>query len=181
VKAEIAILFYALFSWRAKPHTPCDAHALTNYKRVGQVELLNTLPLACVVEIIPVHLLLQRWNEAVAWIMTGLSVYALIWMVELARSFRLRPTILTQDYVWLRYGLMFEVKAPRRLIACIRRADANDRPLAVPRKADPTHCIDFVSEVIGEGLFGVLRRLTRVALTFDDPVALERALAETSD
>lgn len=168
VTAELAILYYALFSWRAKPHIPANAQAFTNYKRIGRVDLLGVLPVACVLEIIPVHLLLERCNSAIAWTVTCLSAYAVIWVVGLARSFRLRPTFVTDHYVCLRYGLIFQLQAPWGRIACIRRAEANDIRFAVPRKSEPSHCIEFVGEMTAEGLFGFQRRLTRVAVTLDD-------------
>ena len=178
--AELAILYYAFFSWRAKPHVPVNTQAFTDYKKVGQVDLLSVLPIACVLETIPVHLLLQRWNSAAAWAVTGLSAYGLIWLVGLARSFRLRPTLIAQDYLYLRYGLIFQLKVPRSFIACSRRAVADDALFAVPRKTQPTHYIEFVREVTAEGLFGFQRSLTRVALTFDDQLAFERVLPQTS-
>lgn len=178
---ELTILYYALFSWRTKPHVPLNATAFTDYKKVGQADLLSMLPIVCVLEIIPVHLLLQWWDSAVAWTVTGLGVYALIWLVGLARSFRLRPTLIAQDYVYLRYGLIFQLQVPRALIACSRRAVADDIQFAVPRKTQPTHYIEFVREVTAEGLFGFQRRLTRVALTLDDQLAFERALSQTSE
>ena len=176
--AELAMLYYALFSWRAKRHIPANTQAFTNYKKAGQVDLLSVLPIVCVLETIPVHLLLQRWNSAVAWAATGLSAYALLWLVGLARSFRLRPTLIAQDSVCFRYGLIFQLQAPRALIACSRRAVADDTQFAVPRKTEPNHYIEFVREVTAEGLFGFQRQLTRVALTLDDQLAFERALSE---
>ncbi len=93
-------------------------------------------------------------NSTIAWAATALSVY-------------------------LRYGLMFQLQAPRALIACIRRADASDAQFAVPRRAEPSHCIEFTRELTAKGLFGFQRRLTRVALTLDDPLAFEQALASS--
>ena len=178
--AELAIVYYA-FSWWAKPHNPVNSQAFTNYAKIGRADLLSVLPIVCILEIIPIHLLLQLWNSAVAWAATGLSAYALIWLVGLARSFPLRPTLVARDYVYLRYGLIFQLHVPRPLIACSRRAVPEDSQFAVPRKTEPTHYIEFVREVTAEGLFGFRRRLTRVALTFDDQPAFERALTQTSE
>ena len=97
-----------------------------------------------------------------------------------ARSFRLRPTLIAQDYVRLRYGLIFQLTAPQSLVACCRPAVAEDRQFAVSRKTERTHYIEFVREVSADGLFGFQRRVRRVALTFDNPVAFERALRQSS-
>jgi hypothetical protein len=177
--AELTILYYAFCSWGAKPHIPANAQPFTNHKRAGRADLLALLPIVCVFEIIPVHLLLQRWNSALSWIATALSAYALTWRMGLARSFRLRPTLVAHDYMYLRYGLIFQLQVPRPLIACVRGAEASDAQFAVPRNSEPTHCIEFVRELTAEGLFGFQRRLTRVALTFDDQLAFEQAVHQT--
>ena len=181
LSGELAALYYALFSWRAEPHAPPDAQAVTAYKKAGQVDLLTVLPIACVLEMIPTHLLLQRWSAGGAWVATAVSAYGLIWMVGVARSFRLRPTLIDGDYVHLRYGLIFQLQVPRSLIARSRRAVTDDIQFAVPRNTEPTHCLEFAREVTAEGLFGFQRRLTRVALAFDDPVAVDRALSDTPE
>jgi hypothetical protein len=177
--AELVILYYALFSWGAKPHIAANTQPFTIYKRAGRAELLSVLPIACVFEIIPVHLLLQRWNAAIAWGATALSAYAMIWLIGVARSFRLRPTLVAHDYVSLRYGVMFQLQVPRALIATLRRAGAGDAQFALPRRTEPTHCIEFTRELTAEGLFGSQKRVIRVALTPDDPLAFERAWGQT--
>jgi len=181
LSGELAALYYALFSWRAKPHARFDAESVTAYKKAGQVDLLMVLPIACVLEMIPAHLLLQRWSAGAAWVATALSAYGLIWMVGVARSFRLRPTLIGRDYVYLRYGLIFQLQVPRSLIARSRRAVKDDIQFAVPRNTEPTHCLEFAREVTAEGLFGFERRLTRVALAFDDVAAVDRALSVTPE
>jgi hypothetical protein len=93
LETELTILYYALVSWRAKPIVPADARAFTIYKRVGQADLFAMLPLVSVLEIVPIHLLLNRWSPLAAWIATGLSIYGMIWLTGLARSFALRPSL----------------------------------------------------------------------------------------
>jgi hypothetical protein len=127
--AEFAIVYYALFSWRAKPHVPANSQAFTDYEKIGRVDLLSVLPIACVLETVPVHLLLQRWNSAVAWAATILSAYTLIWLVGLARSFRLRPSLIARDYVYLRYGLIFQLHVPRTAYCVQSSRDSGRQPI----------------------------------------------------
>ena len=175
--SEVMILYYALFSWRANPRVPPNARAFTIHERVGQAQLLGTLPLVCVLEIVPVHVVVNRWSPIAAWIVSGLSLYGAIWLLGLARAFRLRPVLISDEYLDLRYGLLFRLRVDREMIAQVRRAEAGDLPYAVPRKSEPRVCIELSQPMSAEGLFGMRRTVTRVAVTPDDETAFVRALS----
>jgi hypothetical protein len=64
-----------------------------------------------------VHLLVARWSVTVAWILTALSVYGAVWLVAVARSFSLRPVLLTGDELIVRAGLLWTVRIPRSQVA----------------------------------------------------------------
>jgi hypothetical protein len=177
IAAEATILYYALFSWRAKPHIPVGTRAFTIYRKVGQTDLLDVLPIACALEMIPVHLLLKQWSATVAWISTGLTLYGVIWLVGIARAFRLRPVLVGRDYVYLRYGLLFELRIPADTIGRLRRARVEDRSFAVPRKSDPTVCIELLRPLYAQGLFLLGKRVTKIGVTPDDQVAFVGAVA----
>jgi hypothetical protein len=178
ITAELSILYYGLFSWRAKPHIASEARAFTIHERVGNADIFGVLPLLCLLEIPAVHLLLQHWSPALAWIATGVSLYGVIWLIGLARAFRLRPVLVGRDYLYLRYGLLFQLRVPKEMIAHVRRAEAGDKVCAVPRRSEPTICIELVQVMDGEGPFGIRKWVNRVAVTPDDEPGFERALAE---
>jgi len=177
---EFSLLYYALFSWRAKPHVPSEAKAFSLHKRGGQPDLLFGLAIASVLEILPMHLVLNHWSPAWAWIGTGLSLYGAIWIMGLARSFELRPVLVGADYVDLRYGLLFRLRIPREMIRIVRRAKPGDATSAtvVPRKDEPNLYIELVSSMQAEKLFGFRKGVSRIAVRADDPLAFERALAD---
>jgi hypothetical protein len=176
--AEMSILYYALFSWRAKPSVASDARAFSIHKQVGHADLLGALAIPCALEILPVHLILKHWSPALAWIATGLSMYGMIWLIGLARAFALRPVLVGQDYLDLRYGLLFRLRVPREMIARVRRAEASDVISAVPRRSAPNICIELVQSMNADGPFGIRKRVNRVAVTADEENAFELALAE---
>jgi len=175
--AELGILHYALFSWRAKPHAPAGEQAFSIHKKAGRAELMALLPIACVFEIVPAHLVLRHWSPALAWVATGCSVYSVIWLVGLSRAFRLRPVLVARDYIDIRYGLLFQSRLPAAMITRIRRAEALDARDAVPRKSTPALCIELAAPVDAKGAFGMRKRVSRVAITPDDDKAFQRALA----
>jgi hypothetical protein len=178
ITAELSVLYYALFSWRAKPHVAQGAQAFSIHKRVGQADLLAALPIICLLEIGPMHFILRHWSPVAAWVVTGIGLYSIVWLIGLARAFRLRPVLVAPDYVHVRYGLLFQARVPKAMIALVRRAGAGDQRYAVPRKSKPRVSIELCAPIDAEGPFGIRRRVNAIAVTPDDESALEQALAQ---
>lgn len=178
VAAELSVLYYGLFSWGSKPHVPAGARTFSIHERVGQAALFRVAPIICLLEIAPVHVVLRHWSPALAWAATAISLYCVIWLVGLARAFRLRPVLVGADYLHLRYGLLFQLRVPKGLIACVRAAKAEDKRFAVPRKSEPSVCIELAHAIQAEGPFGIRKQISVVALTPDDEPAFRQALVE---
>lgn len=177
VAAELSIFNYAFFSWRSKPHVPADARAFTLHEKSGHADLFYAVAALSVFEIFPMHLLLHHWRPAAAWIATGLSAYGMIWLIGLARSFRLRPGLISPDYLDVRYGLLFRLRIPRENIAAIRPATAGDAASAtvIPRRSEPSLCIDLIQPMEAESLFGLRRCVRCLALAPDDATGFRDA------
>ena len=92
---EWSVLYYALFSWRDKPDIPEGAKPFTLYKQASMPELFGCVAMASVFEIVPVHMGLSLWSHTAAWIATGISIYGMVWLIGMARSFHLRPALIT--------------------------------------------------------------------------------------
>jgi hypothetical protein len=177
---ELAVLYYALLSWRAKPDVPFGAKEFSIHRRTTQPDILFLLAVMTLVEILPLHLLLSHWSPVWAWIATGLGLYAAIWLIGLARSIELRPALIGVDYLDLRYGLLFRARIPGEVIRAVRRIDENDVPAAavVLRRGKPNLCIEFSNPIDAEGPFGLRKRISRVAFTADDVARFEQVLNE---
>jgi len=178
--AEISVLYYALFTWRAKPHIPKRAQAFSIHRQSGQVELLAGLAMACVLEIVPVHLVLHRWSPVAAWIATALGLYSAIWLIGLTRSISLRPILVGQDYLDLRYGLLFRLRIEAHRIARVHPRETIGSPPAVvlPKGSQPNIWIELARDQKARRLFGIETRVRQIGLAADHPSALERALAQ---
>jgi hypothetical protein len=167
---EFGIMYYALASWRARPHIPAGAQAFTIHKNAMHRDLLYAAALLSVIEIIPAHILINLWSPLWAWIATGVSLYAAVWLIGLARSIDLRPALASPEYLDIRYGLLFQLRIPRQMISQVRRAEPADKESAVvlPRRSEPNMCIEPTTALEAEKLFGIRRKVTRIALAADD-------------
>lgn len=70
------------------------------------------------VELPVLHLLLP-W-EAVRLIVDILSVWGLFWMIGLLASVRVHPHLVTDEGIWVRYGLSVDVMVPWDAVASVR-------------------------------------------------------------
>ena len=181
IALELSILYYALFSWRAKPHVPDDAQAFTLHKKSGQVELFYVIALVSLMETVPVHLLLGHWSRLWAWIATSVSLYGMVWMIGMARSISLRPVLVGPDYLDVKFGLLFRLRVPRELIVKpASNAVSAEETAVVPRRSEPNVRIELLRPLDAEGPLGIRKRVARIALAVDDDAEFRRALSTDS-
>jgi hypothetical protein len=89
--SEAALVWYALFSWRARPRVGDGEAAFTTDRRTGAAGLLFGLAVASAMEASVVHVLLAPRSAVAAWALTGVSVYGMLWILGFARALRLHP------------------------------------------------------------------------------------------
>jgi hypothetical protein len=185
VAAEIALFWYALLSWRARPEVAPGETAFTQHRRSGIMGLFGAVSFACVGEMLGVHLLVAHWSPRLAWGLTAFSVYGVLWLVGLARSILLRPVVVAPDGLRVRMGLLYEAHVPFGRIASVaevRAAPANRRAagyLHAAVFAAPRLMIELNGQVEARGLYGNRKRgITRIGLLVDEPRQLAAAIAE---
>lgn len=181
IALELSILYYALLSWRARPHVPANAQAFTLHRRSGHVELFYVIALAGLMETVPVHLLLGHWSRVWAWIATGASLYGMVWMIGMARSISLRPSLAGPGYLDLKFGMLFRLRVRPEDVAVVRFAKAEDAAaVVVPRRSEPNVYIELARSADAEGALGLRRRVNQVGLALDDCQEFLRALGQFS-
>ena len=169
---ELAVFWYAFASWRRAPDVPPGARAFTLHRQSGVATLFGFLAGVSLMEAALVHLLVARWSVTAAWILTAFSTYGAVWLAAVARSFSLRPVLLTNDELIVRAGLLWTVRIPRSQIAVERPSNPSD--LRVPLLTDPNVVLRLAEPVIARGLYGMTRKVSTVAIGFDDPSAFTR-------
>ncbi len=81
VISEVSTLYYGLFSWRAEAEIPGGAVATTSHRRSGWIGVLVGVGMIVVVESIATHLLVALWSAKLAWVLSVLSAYGLLWLL----------------------------------------------------------------------------------------------------
>lgn len=111
---ELAVLYYSLAAWRARPHVPAGTSAFTHHRRSGHLSVVSAFLLLLAVEGFALHILVSRWSPAWAWIFTIGTAYAALWLVADYRATVLRPLLVGPATVVIRAGLRFSLCLARQ-------------------------------------------------------------------
>ena len=182
---EVAVFYYALFGWRRAPGI--DSSSFSYHRTVGYGAVVAAVIVAVCVETLGVHLLLRQWSSVAAWILTGLSVYALVWLIGDTHAIRLRPIRLSDTTLHLRLGLRWTIDVP---VESIERIGAPAEG-ALPRRTPgylklvmlgaPNCRIELSSPVAAAGPYGLSRQVTTIDLHADEPELLELAVENAAE
>jgi hypothetical protein len=178
--AEVALVWYALLSWRAQPEMAPGDVAFTAHQASGLGGMVGALVLGCVMEGVGVHLLVARGSSAAAWGLTALTAYSIVWLVGLARSVALRPTTIGAAGLRVRVGVLWEMTIPFDRISAVTPGTAGPSGRDTLKAAfltSPRLSIDLAEEMEATGLYGQRKRgIMKVALYVDRPRELAAEL-----
>lgn len=175
--AETTALWYGLCAFRMRT---ADAPNRFAYHEPLVVIMVLGL-LATPAEGLVFHVLLRNWSDTAAWIGTGLHVYSAIWMVALYQAARLRPHVLDNGVLTLRWSLIWTGDLP---LPAIRRAvRLKERPEVKPkglidlaRLGDRPFLLELDEAATLHGPLGIRKTGESLLLAVDNPARFEAAL-----
>ncbi len=182
VAAELAVFYYALFSWRARPCAEAGYQTFTCTEASGYGLFSILVILALIFEGLPMHFVLLRWSHVAAWICTAIDLHGLMWLIAIRRSVRLRPILIGEEFIFLRAGFMWQIDIPRENIAALRRVSGSPPNRKTPGYLrmviinEPQYIIELTEPAVAHGLYGRSRRVTRIGIAVDDPRTFAAAL-----
>lgn len=154
--------------------TQGTARTFANHR--GVVPMLWVFVVLGACELVGVHLLLGLWSRTAAWVMTGLSLLTMIWLVRWVRSWKRYPHELWPDRLRLHAGSLRRIDVPLSNIARIGGALSADILKAPGTRnlvpiAYPNRLIELTAPLPGR------RATQRIAIRLDDPAAFDAAIA----
>lgn len=177
---EIAICHCALAGWRARPVS--SPQTFTYHRRVAYGAIVAALLLVLVAETFGLHLLLQRWSPAVAWVLTALSIYSAFWLLGLYQAVRLRPIRIEENGLLIRIGLKWRVEVPFEDVSSFQILRGG---MVLPKRkellravvlGEARYLLTLKRPATAEGPYGIRRRVEQIAFTVDEPQRFEAAL-----
>ncbi len=174
---EMAVVYFSLFSWRRRPHVPPGTRAFTYHRTSGYGALGFAFLIVTLAEAIPLHLLVARWSTRVAWLLTVLAAYGLLWFLADYRATRLRPILLDEETLCLRAGLRWTVRIPRdRIVAIHRKGPKSEAFIRAALPVITPLWIELAEPVTAQGPYGKLKQARWISLGVDDAKAFREAL-----
>jgi hypothetical protein len=178
VAFEMAVIYYALLARRrGEDQGPAGARSFTYHLKSGYGAILGALAMVIVAETVPVHLLLARWSPRVAWTLTVLGLYSLVWLIADFRATRLRPIVADERSLHLRCGLRWSVTVPReRIVAVHERAPKSEPVLRLTLPMARPLWLELDAPVTADGPYGLQRQARWIAVAVDDTRAFREML-----
>ena len=181
---ELSTFYYGLFCWRKPPLAPLE---FTYHKKSGSVALLYTVMLVAMAETVILHLLIERWSETVAWILTVISIYTVFQVLGIVRSMNKRPIKMADGQIKLRYGMLSEVNLPFNQIASIEASTVDREWDKEVRKLTPFGDLESHNVILKvkepqriSGMYGFKKSFRELAFHVDQPhdfvAEVERAI-----
>jgi len=179
---EGVVLYYGLIAWRVRRASqPGDFYY---HRESGLSGLLAGGLLLAVVEGAAVHVIAGQWSAQLAWVLTALDLYSVLWGIAFYQAARLRPIVIQDGVLHLRVSLLWTLVVPCREIETIRRLanlgnrDIRRRPelLRATVVRDPQFAITLRSAHTAHGLFGLRRSVRYLLVAVDESDRFEQAL-----
>ncbi len=124
--AELAILCAAATGWRREPSVPRGGEPVSSIRGADRMWLLAALIALILAETLAFHLWVQRWSVTLAWTISLLDLYAIVWLIGDHFALCLRPHLLFSDRLVLRSGLRMTVQIPLERVVALRAAVPDD-------------------------------------------------------
>lgn len=180
---ETAIFYYALAGWRRAPEV--HPRSFTYHRDGGYLALAVGLMIAAGIEIVAVHALVWLWSPVAAWILTGISVYALFWLIGDTQAIRLRPIHVSEKTLKVRVGLRWTIEAPVAMIDRVVVPSDGTLPRRTPGYlsavllgSSPNRRIELKGAVDALGPYGLSRSVKTIDLQVDEPARFDAALKQ---
>jgi hypothetical protein len=174
--SEFTVLRYALASWGMKPDVPSGGQAFSMHKNGGVATMFGLIAGLSSIEAACVHLVVYRWSATGAWIVFALSLYGALLLLALARSFHLRPIVVTPHGVLIRSGLIWNVSVAAENIARVATSSSDPEFFKVCGMAEPNVFLELHSSVLAEGFYGRRKSVRCIGISADEPGELLSAI-----
>ncbi|MGH1385679.1 hypothetical protein [Kordia sp.] len=168
---EISIFYYGFVYWKRRK---LAENEFSNHKESSSLALFFILIVIVAIEIVPIHILLAKWSEVAAWILTILSAYSGLQIFGFAKSLMKRPIAVENDRVLLRYGVMQEAEIPiediKKITLTTKEFDKEENITRLSLLGEiegHNVLIETHNEQIVHGLFGIKKTFTKIALHVD--------------
>lgn len=180
VVTEIAVFYYGFLNWGKRE---LKENEFSYHKDSGTITLLIAIIFIVAIETFVFHILLTKWSDIAAWILTSLGIYSVIQIFGFLKSMIKRPLSIENDKLYLRYGIMNEstidLKEIESLEISSKEIDKSKESRKLSFLGDlESHnvIIRLKTEHTLIGLYGVKRKFKLLALHVDNNIEFKNRI-----
>jgi hypothetical protein len=187
ISAEISAFYYGFLNWKKIDY---DNKNFSYHKKTGIIPLIGVLIFMILIETSVFHLLLAKWNVKVAWLVSGISVYAALQAFGIARSILKRPIQIINNRLIIPYGILAETAFDINDMASIGRYNKqltdieNLRSLSLFKKLEePGIILHLTKTHYIDGIYGSRKAFDKLLIHVDEKevfIKQLQLLAQTS-
>ena len=172
IVSEFSTIYYAFFSWRKKPLHPQGFRAYSYHIKCGWLSIMVTLMMVLAIETVAIHLLVERYSSLGAWILTGLSIYSVFWLIGDYRAMLFRPILVNDDSLKLRIGMRWAADIPRENISSVainKQLDPEKKnALLAVAFGSPNLVVNLKEPTKIQGIMGFKKTAQKIYLSVDE-------------
>jgi hypothetical protein len=179
IASEISVMYYSLFFWKAKNECAENVPIFTYHKKSGYIALAGVILAVLVIETFAMHALILSWSETAAYIMLGLSLYTLLFIIADMVSIIKRPILFIDGRVFIRTGIRWRADFPVSEIESTEKLrDKKEGVQDISPGGRPNILIHLKNPVTFTGVYGITKKVKSFSLFSDDPSGFENRLLQ---
>ena len=161
---------------------PTSDNGFTFHERSGWGAIVAGICVVIAGEAIGVHLLVRQWSAIVAWVLTLLDIYGIVWLINDYRALNRERTTIDRTGLHVRYGKRWVADVPLEAIESIEPIAGEWRKqsgaLKLAMLDAPRLLIRLREPVQAIGLGLIKRSVDSIAVLPDDAEGFEASLRE---
>ena len=171
IVTEASIFYYALL-FGNKTNNIREGKSFSYHIRSGYGAIVSVFFFLIAIETFSLHLVLLRWSNTAAWILTSLSIYGIIFLFADFNAARRRPILVDDNTLYIRIGFRWQVCIPISNISRIEigtDTKGNDKNyFKMVLIGSENVMIKLKTPVKASGLYGMSRTFSRLGLSIDN-------------
>jgi membrane protein YdbS with pleckstrin-like domain len=183
--SELSIIHYGLFAWRNRPRYSTNDEVFTYHQKSGLGLIVGVFLVLIAIETPVLHYFISLKFPVLAWVVTALGLYAVVFILGDFNACRWRPIRVRDGNLELNTGLRWRSTIPLSEIEKVESTtfDIEDKDglLNAAVIGNQNLVISLKSTQSAKGIYGFKKEFDRVAVTADEPSRLAAALMLSDD
>jgi len=180
--SEVSLFLYAILGWKLKVDSS-KGDLFYYYKTTQYIVLFWVIFISTIFTIPVFHFLLIQWSPVIAWIVTGVTIYSLIWFIGDYYMIKNKPIILTDSQLIIRIGSRWSTDIDLSNIKTIKisTSDTPEEYEILSTTNETNTLMDLHKPIEIKGLFGFTKITSNLVLYVDEPHKFIKSTSPTQE